>query len=250
MFNWYKRLFSVKSKQLQKVPQHIAIIMDGNGRWAQKRGLPRLAGHKAGTRTTRLIVEAAANLGVKYLTLYTFSKENWRRPKNEVNGLMALFKDTLAAELDDLVKNNVKLVVIGDVDSMPAETAAVFKKAVAKTKDNTGLSLVVALNYSSRADILQAVKSLAREVKEGKITEADINEVTFKEKLSTAFLPEPDLIIRTSGELRLSNFLLWEAAYSEIWVTSTLWPDFRPKELMQAIRDYQRRERRFGALKS
>lgn len=250
MFNWYKRLFSYRSIQPQKLPQHIAIIMDGNGRWAQKRGLPRLAGHKAGTRATRLIVEAAANLGVKYLTLYTFSKENWRRPKSEVNGLMVLFKETLADELDDLVKNNVKLLVIGDVDSMSAETAAVFKKAVAKTKDNTGLNLVVALNYSSRADILKAIKSLVSEVKEGKITVEDINELTFKERLSTAFLPEPDLIIRTSGELRLSNFLLWEAAYSEIWVTPTLWPDFRPKELMQAIRDYQARERRFGALKS
>jgi len=250
MFNWYKRLFSFKKVQQQKVPQHIAIIMDGNGRWAQKRGLPRLAGHKAGSRTTRLIVEAAANLGVKYLTLYTFSKENWRRPKNEVNGLMALFRETLAAELDDLVKNNVKLMVIGDVDGLHPETAAVFKKAVAKTKNNTGLNLVVALNYSSRADILQAVKSLANEVKEGKLTPAEITELTFKEKLATAHLPEPDLIIRTSGELRLSNFLLWEAAYSEIWVTPTLWPDFRPKDLKQAIRDYQARERRFGALKS
>lgn len=245
---WFKRFLPLAKIQAQKIPSHIAIIMDGNGRWATKRGLPRLAGHKAGTRTTRLIVEEAARLGIKYLTLYTFSQENWRRPQNEVSGLMELFKDTLAAELNDLNKNNVKLRVIGDFKHIYPQTAKVFQEAIAKTAKNSGLNLIVALNYSSRADIVNAVKLLAGEITAGKLSEAEINEQNLKNKLATAGIPDPDLIIRTSGELRLSNFLLWEAAYSEIWVTPILWPDFRPRDLRQAISDYQLRQRRFGAV--
>lgn len=248
MFNWLTRFFASKI-DLHNLPQHVAIIMDGNGRWATKRGLPRLAGHKAGTRTTRIIVEEAAKLGIKYLTLYTFSQENWRRPQDEVNGLMSLFKETLAAELDELDKNNVKLMVIGDLDTVYQPTAAVFRQAIEKTKNNTGLTLIVALNYGSRGDILNAVKLLAAEVEQGKLDSAAINAENLQAKLSTAGIPDPDLIIRTSGELRLSNFLLWEAAYSEIWVTPVLWPDFRPQHFRQALRDYQARQRRFGALK-
>ena len=231
---------------LSHVPRHIAMIMDGNGRWAQRRGLPRLAGHRAGAKAIREVVETAPRLGIKYLTLYTFSSENWRRPADEVRGLMKLFKEMLESELDQLHQNNVRLRVIGDLDAITPGTSAEFAKAIAKTKNNSGLNLVIALNYSGRADILRAVKVLMSRSDGGKIR--DIDERALAGALSTAELPEPELVIRTSGEMRLSNFMIWESAYSEFWVTNVLWPDFGRRQLINAIYDYQRRERRFGGV--
>ena len=233
---------------LRKAPRHVAIIMDGNGRWAQRRGLPRLAGHRAGARAIREVVEIAPTLGIEYLTLYTFSSENWRRPKDEVSGLMKLFREMLEAEIGQLHENNIRLLTIGDTGSIGEETRAEFAKAVELTKDNTGLTLVIALNYSGRADILSASKKIAAGAVEAKTRAEDLDEPAFAAALSTAGIPEPGLIVRTSGEMRLSNFLIWESAYSEFWVTDVLWPDFGRQELIDAIYDYQQRDRRFGGL--
>ena len=222
------------------VPQHIAIIMDGNGRWANARGLPRIAGHKAGVEPVHEAVRACAELGVKALTLYAFSTENWLRPKNEVSGLMRLLSWALKRETDELDKNNVRLRASGRLNRLPESVLAELKASIHKLKDNTGLILNLALNYGSRAEIVDAVNSLIQEgAKE--ITEEDISR-----KLYTAGLPDPDLLIRTSGEMRVSNFLLWQIAYSELYVTSVFWPDFRKKHLLEAIASYQSRERRFG----
>jgi undecaprenyl diphosphate synthase len=235
-----------KLKNRGNLPRHIAIIMDGNGRWAKKRGLPRVAGHSEGVKSVRDVVEACAQLGIEYLTLYAFSTENWRRPKEEVSTLMKLLLKTLKRETDELHKNNIRLRMIGDFESLPEEVQKQLKEAIKKTEKNTRLNLVLALSYSGRWDILQATKKIANDVASRRIKRSLINEETFKNYLSTAEFPEPDLLIRTSGEMRVSNFLLWEIAYTEIYVTNTLWPDFRRKELYEAIEDYQRRERKFG----
>lgn len=227
------------------VPQHVAIIMDGNGRWAKKQGNIRLVGHKFGVGSVRTVTEAAAAIGIRYLTLFVFSTENWNRPAAEVQGLMSLLSSTIDGELADLMKNNVRLQVVGDWN-LPNALADKLRKSLEKTKNNTGLTLVLALSYSGRWDMTQAAKAIAREVAEGKLAPDQIDDSVFQNHLATAQTPDPELVIRTSGEFRISNFLLWQAAYSEFYFTSTLWPDFNAEELYKAIVDYQHRERRFG----
>lgn len=234
---------------LENVPTHIAIIMDGNGRWAKKRFLPRTAGHKAGVETIREIVKECSKLGVKHLTLYAFSTENWKRPKFEVDTLMTLLSTYLKNEISELHKNNVKLTTIGQVGDLPKSCVEELDKAIELTKENTGVNLNLALNYGSRADIKNSVIDIVKDFKSGKIDIEDINEDTIKNYLSTKSIPDPDLIIRTSGEQRLSNFLMWEAAYSEFYFTDIHWPDFDGEELRKAIKVYQSRDRRFGGLK-
>lgn len=229
-----------------EVPTHIAIIMDGNGRWAKSRGSLRTSGHKAGVDSVRDITEACAQLGVKYLTLYTFSTENWGRPKLEVNALMRLLVSSLRKEAESLNKNNIKLGTIGQIDRFPSVCQRELKEAMNLTKDNDLLHLCLALSYSGRWDITEAVKKLSKQVKEGNLDPEDIDDDVIEAHLSTAEIPDPDLIIRTSGEYRLSNFLLWQLAYSELYITETYWPDFRRNELYKAIKAYQKRERRFG----
>ncbi len=235
-----------KLKLKGNLPKHIAIIMDGNGRWAKKRGLPRVAGHSEGVKSVRDIVEACAQLGIEYLTLFAFSTENWRRPREEVSTLMKLLLRTLKTETDELHKNNIRLRMIGDFESLPEEVQNQLKEAIKKTENNTRLNLILALSYSGRWDILQAVKKISSDIANKKLRKSEIDENIFKKYLSTSEFPEPDLLIRTSGEMRVSNFLLWEIAYTELYVTETLWPDFRRKELYKAIEDYQKRERKFG----
>ncbi len=237
-----------KLKSAGSIPQHIAIIMDGNGRWAKQRGLPRVAGHRRGVETVRTIVELAAQLNVKYLTLYTFSTENWSRPKDEVSTLMRLIVKSLQNETDELHANNVRLTTIGDFSHLPDIVLNELEQAMEKTKNNTGLALNLALSYSGRWEIIEAVKITAQEVKDGKISPKEINEKYFSSKLQTAGMPDPDLMIRSGGEMRISNYLLWQIAYSEIYVTATLWPDFKEHDLLLAVEDYQRRERRFGLI--
>lgn len=227
------------------VPQHVAIIMDGNGRWAKKQGNIRLVGHKFGVGSVRTVTEAAAAIGIRYLTLFVFSTENWNRPAAEVQGLMSLLSSTIDGELADLMKNNVRLQVVGDWN-LPNALANKLRKSVEQTKNNTGLTLVLALSYSGRWDMTQAAKAIAHEVAEGKLEPDQIDDSVFQNHLATAETPDPELVIRTSGEFRISNFLLWQAAYSEFYFTSTLWPDFNAEELYKAIVDYQHRERRFG----
>jgi undecaprenyl diphosphate synthase len=231
---------------LDRLPQHIAVIMDGNGRWAKRRRLPRIAGHRAGIRAVRQAVEACARLGVPYLTLYAFSLENWKRPHSEIKLLMALLREYLKKETGELNKQNIRLAVIGRVDELPKPVQADLQVALEKTRGNTGMRLTLALNYGARAELIDAVRALAEQLKRDGAT--PIDEATFSQYLYTRDVPDPDLLIRTSGELRLSNFLLWQVAYSEIWVTETLWPDFTQKDLFQAIIDFQKRERRYGGL--
>ena len=233
-------------KRSGEIPTHIAIIMDGNGRWAKRRGLPRVAGHREGVKSVRDVVEACAQLGVKYLTLFAFSTENWRRPKEEIDTLMKLLIKTLRSETEKLHKNDIKLMAIGDIDSLPREVRQELKEAMEKTKNNKRMVLNLALSYSGRWEIIEAVKEIARDVKKGKVKIEEIDDKLFSNYLKTAGIPDPDLLIRTSGELRISNFLLWQIAYTELYITDCLWPDFRRKHLYEAIRDYQRRERRFG----
>jgi len=233
-------------KRSGEIPTHIAIIMDGNGRWAKRRGLPRVAGHREGVKSVRDVVEACAQLGVKYLTLFAFSTENWRRPKEEIDTLMKLLIRTLRSETEKLHKNDIKLMAIGDIDSLPKEVRQELKDAMEKTKNNKRMVLNLALSYSGRWEIIEAVKEIARDVKKGKVKIEEIDDKLFSNYLKTAGIPDPDLLIRTSGELRISNFLLWQIAYTELYITDCLWPDFRRKHLYEAIRDYQRRERRFG----
>ena len=228
------------------IPKHIAIIMDGNGRWAAKHGKPRVMGHENGVESVRSVVKGAGEIGVKHLTLYAFSTENWDRPKEEVEALMALLVHAIEAETQELNKNNVRLSVIGCVDVMPENVQAKLQGCVDALKNNTGLNLVLALSYSGRWDVLNAVKKLANDLAENKITQEKINNELFQNYLSTSELPDPELMIRTSGEYRISNFLLWQIAYSELYFTSKLWPDFRKEDLFEAIIDYQNRERRFG----
>jgi len=229
-----------------KIPQHIAIIMDGNGRWAKQRGAFRVFGHQSAITSVRDATESCAELGVNFLTLYAFSTENWSRPKNEVDALMELLVATIQEEIPVLKKNNVILNVIGDIESLPSHCQQSLKEGIAETAANTGMTLILALSYSGRWDIVRATKSIAQHVKEGKLDIEDISEDTIKKALSTANVPDPELMIRTSGELRISNFLLWELAYTELYVTDTLWPDFKKEDLYKAVLDYQKRERRFG----
>jgi undecaprenyl diphosphate synthase len=229
-----------------EIPQHIAIIMDGNGRWAKQRGMPRIAGHSEGVESVRDAVEACGQLGVKYLTLYAFSTENWKRPEDEVSLLMRLLLNALRDETDRLHSNNVRIRTIGDVAALPTEVQNQLLEAMQKTKENTGLTLVLALSYSGRWDLTQAVKRIVADAKANKLAEGKIDEELLGSYLSTTGIPDPDLLIRTSGELRISNFLLWQLAYSEIHITKKFWPAFRRGDLYAAIEDYQRRERRFG----
>lgn len=229
-----------------KVPQHIAIIMDGNGRWAKQQGEDRIFGHHEGVNSVREIVEAAAEVGVKYLTLYAFSTENWNRPKEEVDALMELLVATISMETPQLNKNGVKLEAIGNLKSLPKGCYDELQQSIEITKNNTRLTLVLALSYSSKWEIIEAVKQLAAEVKEGKTAIDAIDENSIAQHLCTKKYPDPELMIRTSGEHRISNFLLWQLAYAEFYFTDTLWPDFRKKEFFDAIKSYQSRERRFG----
>ena len=232
--------------QQNRIPHHIAIIMDGNGRWAKRQGLARMFGHRQGVETVHRITEAAAELGVKYLTLYAFSTENWNRPKEEVDALMSLLVDTIAKETPTLMKNNIQLLTIGDLDRLPENAQKKFRACIEETSSNTGLHLVIALSYSSRWEIIQAVRSIAKDVQEGNILLEDINEEVISAAMTTVNMPDPDLLIRTSGELRISNFLLWQLAYTELYFTDCLWPEFTEEEFYRAIIDYQHRERRFG----
>jgi len=229
-----------------RFPEHVAIIMDGNGRWAKRRGLPRIAGHHEGINSVREIVRACAEWGIDVLTLYTFSTENWKRPKREVTALMKLLLRTIHREVEELDKNNVRLMVIGDLYKLPQLTRQSMLESIELLKKNDGLILNLALSYGSRDEIIHAAKKVARDVKTGKIDVDEIDEKLFSHYLDTASLPDPDFLIRTSGELRLSNFLLWQLAYTEIYVTDVLWPDFRKFEFAKAIEAFQNRERRFG----
>lgn len=230
------------------LPRHIAIIMDGNGRWAQNRGLPRVAGHRAGVESLKHIIEFCSEINISYLTVYAFSTENWKRPKEEINTLMNLIIEYIERELDVLDKNGVKINPIGILEELPHNTLRCIEKASKKTKDNNKLVLNVALNYGGRAEITQAVKSICQKVTDGEYNIEDINENLISSFLFTPNMPDPDLMIRPSGEMRLSNFLLWQLAYSELWVTNVLWPDFTPQHLINAIYDFQNRDRRFGGI--
>ena len=234
-----------------KIPQHVAIIMDGNGRWAGKRGLPRVAGHQAGVRTVKEIVRAAGDLGIPVLTLYAFSNENWKRPKEEVNVLMQLLDRFIDAEISTLVKEGVRVRTIGRIEALPSKTLEKVREAVRRTTDNKKLILNIALNYGARTEILDAVSRILKEAKEGVAwSNGALTEKAFSDHLYTAGLPDPDLLIRTSGEMRLSNFLLWQLSYSEIYITKKLWPDFKKADFVEAVREYGKRERRFGDIGS
>lgn len=233
---------------LDKLPSHIAIIMDGNGRWAKTQGKPRVFGHKNGVLAVREVTEAAAELGIKFLTLYAFSTENWSRPSFEINALMALLVDTVKRELATLNKNNIKLEAIGDLSKLPDKTKKALLEGIELTKNNSRMTLILALNYSSRWEIVEAAKKIASKVHAGHLEIEQIDAQVFSENLTTKFIPDPELLIRTSGEHRISNYLLWQAAYAELYFTSVLWPDFRKEDFYMAIVDYQKRERRFGML--
>ncbi|HZG01090.1 MAG TPA: isoprenyl transferase [Chitinophagales bacterium] len=229
-----------------RVPRHVAVIMDGNGRWAKAHGSERIFGHNQGVHAVRAVTEAAAELGIDFLTLYAFSTENWKRPQNEVNALMELLVHTIGGEMKTLMDNNVRLQTIGDTESLPDRTRNELKAAIDSTKANSGLTLVLALSYSARWEMTKAVQSIATKVAGGALASHQITEQTIGEHLATAFMPDPELLIRTSGENRVSNFLLWQIAYTELYITPVLWPDFDKDEFFKAIGDYQRRERRFG----
>ncbi|MCX7879115.1 MAG: isoprenyl transferase [Ignavibacteria bacterium] len=250
--NWLKEQ-SLEDQEIQnnllatcKIPKHIGIIMDGNGRWALERGLSRTEGHKQGIESVRDIVKASAQLKIGYLTLYAFSIENWNRPLTEVGILMKLLEHYLKSEIDEIDENNIRLYSIGKLSSLPKKVQRLLFEAVERTAKNTGLTLTLALSYSGRWDIVRAVQMLVHDVRRSKLAPEDITEETFSSYLQTNILPDPDLIIRTSGEMRLSNFLLWESAYSEIYISNKYWPEFRRTDLYEAIIDYSRRERRFG----
>jgi undecaprenyl diphosphate synthase len=230
----------------RKLPRHIAIIMDGNGRWAKERGHDRIYGHHEGVQSVKSVVEACGELGIPYLTIYAFSTENWERPSDEVNGIMELLVSTLHKEIDSLREHNIRLHVIGDLDMLPPICRQEVQEAVQLTASHDGLHLIVALSYSSRWEIVQAVKQLAADVRAGKVKPEDIDQQIFAQYLCTAAFPDPELVIRTSGEYRISNFLLYQIAYAELYFTPTLWPDFRKENLYEAILDFQSRERRFG----
>jgi undecaprenyl diphosphate synthase len=231
-----------------EIPRHIAIIMDGNGRWAKERGLPRLEGHRAGAESVREVMEACIELGVEYLTLYAFSSENWSRPATEVSALMTLLDRFLNEKAKDLDRQNVRLLAIGQLDRLPAKTRALIERIQARTANNTKMTLVLALSYGGREEIVAAARSLATDAVAGKISPADIDAELFASRLQTAGIPDPDLLVRTSGEMRVSNFLLWQISYAEIIIVKKFWPDFRQRDLAEAVQEYQHRHRRFGAL--
>ena len=237
---------TIDKSELKTIPRHIAIIMDGNGRWAKERGLPRIAGHREGINSVREITKICGEIGVKYLTLYTFSTENWNRPKTEVKALMTLLLSTIKKEIKELHKNDVKFSTIGDISILPRGTVKGIKEGEKLTFNNSGLNLILALNYGSRQEIISAVNNIVLDIKKGSIDSNSIDENIFSSYLDTNNCPDPDLLIRTSGELRISNFLLWQSAYTEMYLTNTYWPSFRENELFTAIFDFQNRERRFG----
>ena len=230
----------------ERLPWHIAIIMDGNSRWAKKQGLARMFGHRQGVETVHNITVAATQLGIEYLTLYTFSTENWNRPKEEVDALMTLLVDTIAKETPTLMENNVRLETIGDIDRLPEGTKQKFLGCIEQTSHNTGLTMVLALSYSARWEITEAMREAVRRAQNGELRAEEVNEQLVSSLMTTAAIPDPDLLIRTSGEYRISNFLLWQLAYSELYFSDCLWPEFTEEELYKAIVDYQKRERRFG----
>lgn len=238
---------SFKEKiKLDKLPKHIAIIMDGNGRWAKTHGKPRVFGHKNGVKSVRETTEAAAELGIEYLTLYAFSTENWNRPKYEVNALMSLLVDTIRNEINTLNKNDIRLNAIGDLDQLPDNTAKALAEAMENTKNNARMVLTLALNYSGRWEIANAAKLMSIDYKANKLEDSALNQDTFAHYLNTVNMPDPELLIRTSGEMRISNYLLWQIAYAELYFTHKFWPEFRKEDLFAAIVDFQHRERRFG----
>jgi len=245
-----KSFFKDKTNQSNslKVPEHIAIIMDGNGRWAKKKNMPRNLGHKARGENVKTITKACDKLGVKFLTLYAFSTENWKRPEEEVSGLMDLLVFFLKNELNELHSNHVRIRTIGDISHLPAKTRKVLEDSIEVTKNNEGLNLVLALNYGSRNEITLAVKKIGKKISEGELLVDDISEELIANHLDTADMPDPDLMIRTSGELRLSNYMLWQLAYSEFYFTDVFWPDFDEEALMKAVEVYSNRQRRFGAV--
>jgi undecaprenyl diphosphate synthase len=231
-----------------EIPRHIAIIMDGNGRWAKERGLPRLEGHRSGAESVREVMEACIELGVKYLTLYAFSSENWNRPETEVRALMALLERFLKEKAKDLDRQNVRLVAIGQIDRLPESTRKLLARIQERTANHTTMTLVLALSYGGREEIVAAAQSLAKDAMDGKLLPSAINSEVFASRLQTAGTPDPDLLIRTSGEMRVSNFLLWQISYAEIVIVKKYWPDFRQGDLFETVKEYQRRHRRFGAL--
>ena len=238
----------ISSIDLNRLPHHVAIIMDGNGRWAQKRRQPRLFGHKAGAESVRNIVKTCREIGIEYLTLYAFSSENWCRPAQEVNGLMSILKNFLESELPRMQKNDIRLMSIGDRQRLPDEVRESLERGIAATSGNSSLTLNLALSYGSRDEIIRAVKAISSLCVKGEMTPDQITDQIINENLDTCQLPDPDLLIRTGGEARLSNFLLWQISYSEIYFTETMWPDFRKESFLQALFEYQSRERRFGRI--
>lgn len=252
---YFKNLFKKRSPlpaeiNSQAIPRHVAIIMDGNGRWAQKKGLPRAAGHRAGMETLKRVVESAIRIGITHLTVYAFSTENWKRPPDEINALMNLLVEYVDKELLQLKQNGVRVKAIGNLEQLPERARSQIEKAAAETNGNSRLNLLIALNYGGRREIVEAARTLCLAAKEGKLEPGEIDEEKFAGCLYTAGVPDPDLIIRTSGEMRLSNFLLWQSAYAEYWATPVLWPDFSETDLWHAIRDYQGRQRRYGGLQA
>lgn len=239
-------IMSIVENKIKNLPEHVAVIMDGNGRWAKQQNKERYFGHQHGAESARVISETASKLGIKYLTLYAFSKENWNRPKEEVFGLMNLLIQGVNDNLDTINKLNIKLLTIGDYVNLPQNVREAVDKSVHSTKDNTGLNLIIALNYGSRWEMINAVKNIAQDVKNNKIYVDDIKDELFDNYLLTKDIPDPDLLIRTSGEYRISNFLLWQLSYSELYFTDCFWPEFREEQFMAALLDYSKRERRFG----
>lgn len=229
-----------------QVPRHVAVIMDGNGRWAEQRGLSRLHGHRVGKESVRAVVETARRLNIRYLSLYAFSTENWNRPPREVDGLMSLLRRYLATELDKMMKNQIRLVAVGSLRRLPPAVRDALRATIEATKRNTGMTVILAVSYGAREELARATRAIARRVERGELRADQITEETVASHLGTAGIPDPDLLIRTSGEMRLSNFFLWQLAYTELFVTDTLWPDFREREFLQALAFYQQRERRFG----
>lgn len=247
---WWKKKKQPTSANLSpdNIPKHVAIIMDGNGRWARRLGLPRIVGHRTGMKAVKRATVAADELGISVLTLYAFSTENWKRPKDEVDFLMSLPQEFLAIELKELIEKNVQVRMMGHTEELPPHTIAAMEEAIERTKNNTGLILNFALNYGSRREITESVKDIARLVQEGSLSVEEISADTIQSRLLSSGLPEPDLLIRTGGELRLSNFMLWQTAYSELWFTDIYWPDFGREHLVEAVAEFQRRTRRYGGL--
>ncbi len=237
-----------ENTEIHNLPKHVAVIMDGNGRWAKNRGAARIFGHRSAIKAVREVTEGCAELGIKYLTLYAFSTENWGRPRSEVNGLMQLLVSTIRSELKTLTNNDVRLTTIGDIASLPNNIQNELLDAINETKNNKGLTLILALNYSGRWEIEEAVKQIAAAAASGELNPNEVDAKKFESYLCTASIPDPELLIRTSGEMRISNFLLWQMAYTELYFTKTLWPDFRKADLVAALKSYQNRERRFGKI--